>query len=56
MTNLSAFFHLVEQLRSLDLPALMAELGTSGEDTALWRLLSDIKDALELHEQLTRAA
>lgn len=58
MSDLSAagheFRYLVACLRQLGLAAVMAELGTSDEDTALWRLASDIKDAIELHDQLTR--
>lgn len=52
-TTTGEFFDVIRQLRALDLAAVMAELGTSDEDTALWRLASDIKDALELHDQLT---
>lgn len=52
-STLARFLHVLASLRNLDLAAVMAELGTSDEDTALWRLASDIKDALELHDQLT---
>ena len=51
---MNAFAEAVALLRRIDLAAVMAELGTSDEDTALWRLASDIKDAIELHDQLTR--
>ena len=54
MRSRASFLDLVDYLRSFDLAHLMAVLGTSDEDTALWRLASDIKDAIELHDQLTR--
>lgn len=56
MRSRASFLDLVDYLRSFDLAHLMTELGTSEADTALWRLASDIKDALELHDQLMRDA